>query len=176
MLITTVQNRSKVPAMPVAQVHPVQKKLLPFISFDLPNPQCHSRAPQDTRVNPPNLPAPLTSSVWWLPLLSCCQCTVKERTPGSPGREGKPSLRLPPVPCLKIFPWKGEAEGKRTKHWGKGRDYRSSPSSEKRVKGAAPGRKGGISSPAWWQSLPKCRDWKAETSFHAGVQCLILVL
>ena len=171
MFIATVQNHSKVPALPVAQAHTVQgKKLLPFFSFDLPNPQPHSRAPWDTGVNPPTLPTPLISLVWWIPLLSCCSSTTEERTPGSLGREGKPSLHLSPVLCLKIGPWKGVAEGKgwklEYKRQGKGRGYRSSPSSARRVKRAAPGRKTCILSPTWWQSLLKCRDLKLKQRLH----------
>lgn len=113
MLITTVQNRSKVPAMPVAQAHTVQgKKLLPFFSFDLPNPQLHSRALWDTRVNPPTLPTPLISSVW-----SLCSSAA-----GPPQRRGHLDPQAERESHHFIFPQFSASKLAREKEWQKEKD------------------------------------------------------
>lgn len=162
MLITMVQNHSKVPTMPVAQARTAQgKKLLPFFSLDLPNPQRNSRAPWDTRVNPPTLlllfPPQLDGSLCF-PAAS----PLLRRGHLDPGQGGKAVTLSFPSPPPQNRPMKRGSRRKRTKTGvkkvGERERLEEQPALGEEREGTfpAPGRKTYILSPAWWLSLLKC--------------------
>lgn len=167
--------------MPVTQACTAQgKKLLPFFSLDLPNPQRHSRAPWDTRVNPPTLlllfPPQFDGSLCFpaaSPLLR------RGHLDPWAGRE-RHHFVFPQSSTSKLAREKGKQKEK-DKNWSKKSGGRGE------VRGAACARQGGwrelhLAGKHTFYLLPGGNpSWsalkiKTETSFHATVQCLMLVL
>lgn len=160
--------------MPVAQMNSVLgKKISPLFPFHLSNAHLHRRAPRDTRVNPPP-PCLLyyQISIWRDPFALLLPVCCRWEDTWIPGQRGKAKTSSLPTPLPHNWLMKRSSRRKKTENRVKQRRW-----GERRVKGAVLGREMCLSCPTWWQCLPEVwrRKIKIGTSFHVGVQCLMLV-